>query len=120
MSHDAFSVLSVERRGEALHAEIAVASNGGWFDGHFPGAPVLPAIAHFDLLGRIHRAGGGSGRIGSLDRVRLTSPVAPGDRLALDLEPLTTETSRFTLQKAGGDAVSSGTVGWVPDPERAD
>lgn len=111
-----FSFVSVETGGEGLRAEILVAASGRWFEGHFPGSPVLPAIAHFDLLRRAHRAGGGSGRIASLDRVRLASPVRPGDRLRLILEPAAGETWRFRILAAGGGPVSDGRVRWAPEP----
>ena len=110
-----FSFLSVESSDDGLRAEILVAADGRWFEGHFPGAPVLPAIAHFDLLCRAHRAGGGSGRIASLDRVRLASPVRPGDRLTLTLEPAAEDSWRFRVRAADGGSVSEGQVRWAQE-----
>lgn len=115
-----FSILAVESRPEGLRAEIEVETGGRWFDGHFPEAPVLPAIAHFDLLCRVHRAAGGSGHITALDRVRLTAPVRPGDRLELILEPVTPEAWRFALRAADGRPVSDGLVRWADEPGAPD
>lgn len=114
MAEAGFSFLTLERSGDELRAVIRIEAGGPWFAGHFPGAPVLPAIAQFDLLCRVHRAAGGSGRLAELDRVRLARPVRPGDRLELTLRPGPAGGERFTLRTAGGEAVSDGVARWLP------
>lgn len=113
MSRDGLAIVAFDDQGARLRAEVAVAPGGRWFEDHFPGSPVLPAIAHFDLVGRVHRAGGGSGRIAHLDRVRLTAPVRPGDRLEVVLERTATDAWSFRLRSADGSAVSDGLVRWA-------
>ena len=115
MGDGGFPGLVVERRDGGLYAEVVVDPDGPWFDDHFPDAPVLPAIAHLELVCRAHRDGGGSGRIATLDRVRLSAPVRPGDRLALTLAPLAGGVWEFDL-RAGDRAVSDGRVRWVEEP----
>jgi acyl carrier protein len=69
-------------------AVVRVPADSAWFDGHFPGRPVLPGIAQLamvqDLLGRVL---GDGGRIVALSRVRFRQAVGPGARLKVATRP---------------------------------
>lgn len=71
-----------------------VTFNEGFFQGHFPGRPVMPGVLILEALGQT----GGvlaystfpetDGRIiyfMSLDKVKFRRPVVPGDQLIMDL-----------------------------------
>jgi len=74
--------------GEALSADVHVPQGSPWFDGHFPGAPVLPGIAQlgmvFDLIAQ---ASGGPVRVTEVSRVRFRQLILPDDRLVVTAEP---------------------------------
>ncbi len=79
----------VEREGNegAGRARFTAVPAPSYFEGHFPGHPVLPAVAQ---LGIVQQAlGSALGRavaISAIERLRCARPVVPGDRLVLDLD----------------------------------
>ncbi|HMB54550.1 MAG TPA: hypothetical protein VKU40_14635 [Thermoanaerobaculia bacterium] len=90
---------------------IEVSPDSPWFEGHFPGHPVLPAMAQIGLVARLAP----KGAIASLDGLRLAQAVHPGDLLTLTLVTAAgdEERGRFSLSRDGdGAAVSSGTAAW--------
>lgn len=67
-----------------MKATIVLPSGGGCFEGHFPGRPVLPAVAQLDLA--LQTLASASRRPSSLRGIafaRLRQLVLPGDRLEL-------------------------------------
>ena len=88
-------VVSVEP-GERITAYKNVTVNEAFFNGHFPGHPVMPGVliceamaqaaallahasAEYDAAGKVIYLMG-------MDRVRFRQPVIPGDRLDLEVE----------------------------------
>ena len=76
-----------------------------WFDGHFPGRPVLPGVALLALVraavARVTPPGEGQMVVG-FGRVRFREPVLPGQRIAGDLQPgRTPGTVRFSFERQG-------------------
>lgn len=74
---------------EGIEAGADVPEDSVWFNGHFPGEPILPGIA---LLSAVYEAvlkdasrRGEPLRISGLKRVRFTGPVRPGEKLSLVL-----------------------------------
>lgn len=64
-----------------------------WFEGHFPGRPILPGVAQIDLAGRMAAAYGlTGGNFCGLAGVKFTAPVEPGAMVTM-------------LLTGGGDAV---------------
>jgi 3-hydroxyacyl-[acyl-carrier-protein] dehydratase len=64
---------------------IDVAPDHPAFEGHFPGAPVLPGAA---LLAAVLRAAGARAHRGwTVEQVKFVGPVGPGSRLACTLVP---------------------------------
>lgn len=82
-----------------------------YFEGHFPGHPVLPAVAQLAIIQQaltllLNR----ELAIVVVERLRCTRPVVPGDRLALDLDWSHACTRvRFVLSLST-DRVSDGVV----------
>jgi len=72
-----------------MNATIDVPSSGAWFEGHFPGRPVLPGVAELALV--VEALSREAGRPVSLQGIafaRLRQPVLPGDRLELTAREL--------------------------------
>ena len=101
--------------------EVVVGAGSRFFAGHFPGRPVLPAVAQLMLVeALLRRACGGGARIVAVDRLRLLQPSGPGDRLTVRLEPggsgaagvgATAGSARFRIER-GATHVSEGVLHW--------
>jgi 3-hydroxyacyl-[acyl-carrier-protein] dehydratase len=127
-SADGLRIGTVERSDEGWRAEVEVGKDSSWFEGHFPGEPILPAVGQVDLVARLAaRIGEQEGAIlagrflAALGTLRLSSPVRPGDRLVVSLtRPDEHGAARFHLAQAAGGRISDGTASWAPaDPPPA-
>lgn len=75
---------------------IRLPGEGSWFEGHFPGNPILPGIAHLALLDR---------PIGSLVSLRLRAPLLPADEIEVEESgPDARGLRHMTIRKAGAEA----------------
>jgi 3-hydroxymyristoyl/3-hydroxydecanoyl-(acyl carrier protein) dehydratase len=81
----------------------------GLFEGHFDGAPILPAVAHIALaLSAVAHAWSSVGNLTGLRDLRYTRPLGPGDEVEIALTTGRLPTSvRFEL-RSGGEIASSG------------
>jgi 3-hydroxyacyl-[acyl-carrier-protein] dehydratase len=71
-----------------LAAEIRVPKESPWFDGHFPGNPVLPGVAQLSMIfDVIQNAFKESIKVTSIRRVRFKQMILPEDRLKVVVEP---------------------------------
>jgi 3-hydroxymyristoyl/3-hydroxydecanoyl-(acyl carrier protein) dehydratase len=78
------------------------------FDGHFPGAPLLPGVVLLDEMLQVLPPASGSGW--TIATAKFLHPVRPGETLTLEHEPpLANGTVRFTIRSAG-QPVASGTL----------
>jgi 3-hydroxyacyl-[acyl-carrier-protein] dehydratase len=65
---------------------VTVPADAPWFEGHFPGAPVLPGVVQIGLVQEAaSRRDARPRRIEAILRLRLRAPVGPGDELRLRL-----------------------------------
>ncbi|MFO7870880.1 MAG: 3-hydroxyacyl-ACP dehydratase FabZ [Kiritimatiellia bacterium] len=73
-----------------------VTANEPFFQGHFPGAPIMPGVLQLEAMAQtggillVKQAGGG-GRIPyfmSIDRVKFRRVVKPGDQLRIEVDIL--------------------------------
>ena len=99
----------------------AVSINEPYFQGHFPGHPVMPGVLQLEAMAQVAsivmmRKTENSGKIGyfmSADEVKFRKPVFPGDTLFIHIEMLK---ARKNLGKAAckcmvnGDVVSEGVL----------
>ena len=84
------------------------------FEGHFPGAPLLPGVVLLDEVLRVveeARFGGGAGAATgwTIATAKFLQPVRPGDTLTVEHEALTNGAIRFAIRSAGR-AVATGTL----------
>lgn len=73
----------------ALEAQADAPQDCIWFNGHFPGEPILPGIALvntvYEVIAWDAHDRGESVQISSLKRIRFTGPVRPGEKFVLTL-----------------------------------
>ena len=82
------------------------------FDGHFPGAPLLPGVVLLDEMLRAveeQRPNGGATAGWTIATAKFLQPVRPGDALTLEHEVLRNGAIRFAIRSAGR-AVATGTL----------
>jgi 3-hydroxyacyl-[acyl-carrier-protein] dehydratase len=74
-----------------ISAETTIAPDSLWFDGHFPGTPILPGIAQLALVSdalREHARGQGRGiTVVAIKRVRFRKLIRPGETLLITITP---------------------------------
>jgi UDP-3-O-[3-hydroxymyristoyl] N-acetylglucosamine deacetylase/3-hydroxyacyl-[acyl-carrier-protein] dehydratase len=82
--------------GERIHAIKAVSMNEQFFQGHFPGRPIMPGVLQLEAMAQVSsvlmlRKPENAGKIGyfmSADNVKWRRPVFPGDTLFIETEIL--------------------------------
>lgn len=109
-----FEIVGESAETRSLSALIGEGSR--FFAGHFPGRPILPAIAHLTLVDELlRRTFGEDAFITSIERLRVAQPALPGDLLEIRLVPDgadPTRSARFTISR-GGALLSEGLLGWA-------
>ncbi|VEU45158.1 unnamed protein product [Pseudo-nitzschia multistriata] len=94
----------------------AVSRNEDFFNGHFPGQPVMPGVMQLEAMAQL--AGvilntadgieeGTIGFFGSADGVKWKKPVVPGDLLVMEVE-IKKMNLRFGIVKASGKGYTDG------------
>ena len=79
--------LVADTAGGVITADVHVSEDAVWFDGHFPGAPVLPGVAQVALVvDMLNRALEAPHRAVRVSRVRFKQPIRPGDVIGVRLE----------------------------------
>ncbi len=72
-----------------IEASCFVPTDSSWFEGHFPGEPILPGIALIHTVQQtiLHNAQKKNEqvRLGELRKVRFVQPVRPGETLKLNI-----------------------------------
>jgi 3-hydroxymyristoyl/3-hydroxydecanoyl-(acyl carrier protein) dehydratase len=67
-----------------IRAETVIEAGDGWFDGHFPGQPLLPAVAQLALAWEAVRPLMPAGtRLAGFRRVKFKEMVRPGEPLSI-------------------------------------
>ena len=123
-------IVEEDRERGYIRGEKAVTASEWYFQGHFPGMPVMPGVLQVEALAQtmavyVAREPGFGDRIGlfaAIDEVRFKRIVQPGDRLTLEI----------TMEKLGrrfgkGRAVASvdgavaceGVLSFIIPPEGA-
>lgn len=94
------------------YAEVDVPADSDWFDGHFPGNPVLPGIAQLGMVFElIASTCAGSLRVREVSRVRFKQIIVPGDRLIVTAAPKAAKEGVYTFRiTKNDDLVCSGNM----------
>lgn len=109
-----FELSTVEETEYGWHFDVRLPENSSWFAGHFPGDPVLPAVAQLDLVARLWRHVGTAPAsfVVGVRRVRFLARARPGDRLRVEIErPDADGVARFSIGR-DGQRVSEGRLIW--------
>jgi 3-hydroxyacyl-[acyl-carrier-protein] dehydratase len=94
-----------------ITARGVVPVESAWFDGHFPGAPILPGVAQLAMVEDILKET--LGRIVTvtrLGRVRFKSVIHPGDNVTVEIKPKAGVPLTYTFQILCGNEPASGGV----------
>ena len=89
--------------------QVALPADSLWFQGHFPGDPMLPGIAQLHLVLETLKESLGEGlRLASLRRVRFKRIIRPDETVAIAADPVPDKPGlyRFQLTVAGENACS--------------
>ena len=94
-----------------------VTSNEPFFQGHFPGNPVMPGVLQLEAMAQVagvmlNSREGNAGKTAyfmSMNKVKFRKMVIPGDQLRIEIEPLRIRSRMATVQGKAyvdGDLVS--------------
>jgi 3-hydroxymyristoyl/3-hydroxydecanoyl-(acyl carrier protein) dehydratase len=107
---DPFQVLASGPQGDHWRLHLRIPVGTPLCEGHFPGHPIVPGVAHLAWVEKaLADRGGRSNVIQGIRGVRFRKPVHPGDELELQLLPAREGSFAFHLKRAG-EAVSDGRV----------
>lgn len=90
---------------------LRIPDDGPWFEGHFPGRPILPGIAALALV--VDALGGGPVR--RIVHARFRRTIGPGERLELASRPATDGATRVTLSRDGAPVLQAELVLGTPE-----
>lgn len=87
-----------------------VTINEGFFQGHFPGHPIMPGVLIIEAMAQVagvlaFRSGASEGRsvyFMSIEKAKFRKPVVPGDQLRLEISILQ---QRGNVWKFSGNAI---------------
>jgi 3-hydroxyacyl-[acyl-carrier-protein] dehydratase len=99
-----------------IRAEIQVPADAIWFDGHFPGEPILPGVAQIALvMALLKRALGRPVAAQSVSRVRFKKMIRPADTIMVHIAPKGEGELTYGFSLANGlERVCSGSLTLAP------
>ena len=99
--------ICLEKTETQVILEFSVPKSSDYFDGHFPGFPILPAVAQVDIIMRnISEFFKIGPELSKIKRIKFTSLVRPDTPLVLKLEKKE-NTVFFKLNSPDGNTVYS-------------
>jgi len=100
----------IEKNENSVTLEFSIPGTSPYFDGHFPGFPVLPAVAQVDLVVRFASEHFGIGiGISKIKRIKFLNIIRPENPLILFIETDKTNIA-FKISSPGGETVYSSGV----------
>lgn len=109
----------VSGRAGEISADIIIGPDSLWFDGHFPGFPVLPGIAQlgmvFEATREFLKKEVGDIGLSGISRVRFRQLIRPGDAIRVMAIPDDGNPSRYRFRvMAGNQLACSGIMNLAP------
>lgn len=100
--------------------QVAVPSDSIWFQGHFPGDPLLPGIAQLHLVMETIRTSlNADVLLTGLKRVRFKRVIRPHETIAIAVDPVQDKTGLYRFHLTVADETAcSGLMTTVPAPPR--
>lgn len=123
-------IMEEDRERGYIRGEKAVTATEWYFQGHFPGLPVMPGVLQVEALAQtmavyVARTEGFGSRMGlfaAIDEVRFKRLVQPGDRLSLEItmEKLGRRMGRGrAVASVDGEVACEGILSFIIPPEGA-
>jgi 3-hydroxyacyl-[acyl-carrier-protein] dehydratase len=123
-------IVEEDRERGYIRGEKAVTATEWYFQGHFPGLPVMPGVLQVEALAQtmavyVARTEGFGSRMGlfaAIDEVRFKRLVQPGDRLSLEItmEKLGRRMGRGrAVASVDGEVACEGILSFIIPPEGA-
>ncbi|HEY8537858.1 MAG TPA: hypothetical protein VIL28_03260 [Steroidobacteraceae bacterium] len=109
-------IRAVERAESGVRVALEVPTDLAYFNGHFPGCPLLPGVVQISWaiqLGRAHVPF--DGRFRALSAVKFTRVILPGASVALRLDYSSDTRTLDFAYEIDGRVCSSGTASFEPD-----
>ncbi len=108
-----------ERGPNSVSAETTLGPDSLWFDGHFPGFPILPGIAQLalvsDMLKKHARQKGRTISVSEIRKVRFRQFVRPNDTLEILSAPDEQEPGVYKFKiMVKGQVACNGVIATVP------
>lgn len=106
----AFENITLSGDGRQLSATCRIAAEQPFFAGHFPDAPIMPAVAQLQMAeALLQTRSDWPDRLSGGSAIKFLRRVAPGSELQIRLAHDTPGTLRFTLEQ-DGCVVAKGTL----------
>jgi 3-hydroxyacyl-[acyl-carrier-protein] dehydratase len=123
-------IVEEDRERGYIRGEKAVTATEWYFQGHFPGLPVMPGVLQVEALAQtmavyVARTEGFGSRMGlfaAIDELRFKRVVQPGDRLSLEItmEKLGRRMGRGrAVASVDGEVACEGILSFIIPPEGA-
>jgi len=97
----------IEKTENSVSLEFSVPDSCLYFDGHFPGYPILPAVAQMEFVTRFASRYLGTGvAVSQIKRIKFVNQIQPNAQLLLKIEKNKDNIS-FNLTSRNGDTVYS-------------
>ncbi|MEE4314762.1 MAG: hypothetical protein V2J11_09675 [Desulfofustis sp.] len=105
-----YSLVSLQQTGkDSLSATVTTDADAPWYDGHFPGEPVLPGVAQLELVAELTSTLAGEPVfVDSLSRVKFRKLIAPGESLKITVSRNESKDAYVFKITSGQENVSSG------------
>jgi len=96
----------------AIDFQACAGLSSPWFEGHFPGEPILPGIAQISIIwDSIRKNAGHDAVITEVKRLRFRRIVRPGEELSVAVEPDKNKKGQYAFKiTAGGELVCNGVM----------
>jgi 3-hydroxymyristoyl/3-hydroxydecanoyl-(acyl carrier protein) dehydratase len=101
----------LEKSENSVTLEFTLPGTSPYFDGHFPGLPILPAVAQMEMVLRFAAEHLGTNvDVSEIGRIKFTNYFTPGKIHLLGLEKKDEKLSFKIYSPGGGTVYSSGFV----------